>query len=278
MFRPGNLGHLGRLGLVAASRNAFNPLSLFAAGEQGVWYDPSDLSTLFQDAAGTTPVTAAGQPVGRMLDKSGRGNHATQSTAINRPTLQIDAGGRYYLACDGVDDGMSASAIDLTSTNKLTVFAGIGKLRNSPTESIVELGSSPASGPGTFWINSSGLASGDYWIAMAKNVSERTGFSSVKSAPTTDVLSVLFDFSGTSRATEIFPRINGSIPSLTGGLGATAGDSNFGNNQLFLFRRFGSSLPFKGSFYGLILRGATSTADQITNAERWLAAKTGVNM
>ena len=47
----------------------FNPRSLFAAGEQGAWYDPSDFSTLFQDAAGTTPVTAVGQYVGLMLDK-----------------------------------------------------------------------------------------------------------------------------------------------------------------------------------------------------------------
>ena len=48
----------------------FSPRSLFLAGEQGVWYDPSDLTTLFQDAAGTTPVTAVEQPVGLMLDKS----------------------------------------------------------------------------------------------------------------------------------------------------------------------------------------------------------------
>jgi hypothetical protein len=66
--------------------SGFSPLSLFAAGEQGAWYDPSDLSTLFQDAAGTVPVTASGQPVGLMLDKSGRGNHATQVTAASRPT------------------------------------------------------------------------------------------------------------------------------------------------------------------------------------------------
>lgn len=44
--------------------------ALFAAGEQGVWYAPSDLSTMFQDSAGTTPVTADGQPVGLILDKS----------------------------------------------------------------------------------------------------------------------------------------------------------------------------------------------------------------
>lgn len=44
--------------------------TIFAAGVPGVWYDPSDLSTLFQDAAGTIPVTGVEQPVGLMLDKS----------------------------------------------------------------------------------------------------------------------------------------------------------------------------------------------------------------
>jgi hypothetical protein len=48
----------------------FSPLTLFAAGEQGYWLDPSDFSTMFQDAAGTTPVTAVGQSVRLMLDKS----------------------------------------------------------------------------------------------------------------------------------------------------------------------------------------------------------------
>jgi hypothetical protein len=48
-----------------------NPVSqLFALNEPGVWYDPSDLTTLFQDPAGTTPVTAPGNTVGLMLDKS----------------------------------------------------------------------------------------------------------------------------------------------------------------------------------------------------------------
>ena len=47
-----------------------NPLTLFLNGEQGVWYDPSDFSTMFQDSAGTTPVTAVEQPVGLLLDKS----------------------------------------------------------------------------------------------------------------------------------------------------------------------------------------------------------------
>lgn len=51
-------------GLAAAVR------AFFSNGEQGGWYDPSDRTTLFQDSAGTTPVTAMGQPVGLILDKS----------------------------------------------------------------------------------------------------------------------------------------------------------------------------------------------------------------
>ena len=43
----------------------------FSSSEPGAWYDPSDLSTLFQDAAGTTPVTAVEQPVGRILINQG---------------------------------------------------------------------------------------------------------------------------------------------------------------------------------------------------------------
>ena len=60
---------------------------LFSGSEPGAWYDPSDMSTLWQHSAGTVPVTAVEQPVGRMLDKSGRGNHATQATTTKRPVL-----------------------------------------------------------------------------------------------------------------------------------------------------------------------------------------------
>ena len=65
----------------------YSPASWFTQGEQGAWYDPSDITTLYQDSAGTTPVTAVEQPVGLMKDKSGNNNHAFQATAGNRPTL-----------------------------------------------------------------------------------------------------------------------------------------------------------------------------------------------
>src|SRR5690554_607714 len=74
--------------------------SLYGNGEQGAFYVPKPQvlgqQVLFQDAAGTTPVTAPGDPVGLMLDLSGNGNHATQEVAGARPVYRTD-GTRHWL-------------------------------------------------------------------------------------------------------------------------------------------------------------------------------------
>lgn len=54
---------------VTMAVGSFSPSSVFGVSDLGAWYDPSDLLTLFQDSVGTTTVTAAGQPIGLMLDK-----------------------------------------------------------------------------------------------------------------------------------------------------------------------------------------------------------------
>jgi hypothetical protein len=58
---------------LGTNNSFFSPASFFANGEQGWWYDPSNFATLFQDSAGTTPVTAVEQPVGLQLDLSQNG-------------------------------------------------------------------------------------------------------------------------------------------------------------------------------------------------------------
>lgn len=64
-----------RLSLLSCSRRRFAPNYL-------VWIDPSDISTLYQDAAGTTPVTTPGHAVGKIIDKSRNGNHAYPVAAV----------------------------------------------------------------------------------------------------------------------------------------------------------------------------------------------------
>ena len=59
-----------RLGESTEGASVFNPISLFASGEDGAYFDAATIATLLQDAAGTTPVTAVGQPIGLLLDQS----------------------------------------------------------------------------------------------------------------------------------------------------------------------------------------------------------------
>lgn len=58
----------GASGLVSGFDNPIPPL--FAGGAQGAWFDFTDTSTWYQDAAGTTPAATLGDVVGLVLDKS----------------------------------------------------------------------------------------------------------------------------------------------------------------------------------------------------------------
>lgn len=261
------------LGLPQKQLRGFVPSILFSAGEKGVWYDPSDLSTLFQDAAGTTPVTAAGQPVGKILDKSGNGAHATQSTATSRPILGLESG-RYYLTFDGVDDWLSTAAIDFTGTAKMTVVAGVRKLSDAAGGSVAELSTDAGANNGACAIRAPSAAASDYQFSL-RGTALSYFLATTFAAPVSSVLSVEFDISGASRESEIFPRVNQSVPSLTGGGGANAGSGNFGNYAMYVGRRGGTALPFNGRLYGLIMRGAASSDAQIAAAETYINSKTG---
>lgn len=93
----------------------------------GAWFDPSDLSTLFQDAAGTIPVTALEQPVGKWLDKSGNGNHATQSITASRPTLSA----RYNLLLNSAT--LSTQSVTTVAAQYTLSFTGTGSVTLSGT-------------------------------------------------------------------------------------------------------------------------------------------------
>ena len=117
--------------------------SLFSLGEQGFAYNPNDLTTLYQDAAGTIPVAAAGQPVGLMLDKS---SHLQESAELN-PDTHFKDSAKWTLNRASVDGGKliftdaitasTASISGLTVLGKwykitVTVDSISGQLRVSP--------------------------------------------------------------------------------------------------------------------------------------------------
>jgi len=115
---------------------------LFAAGQQGFWLPFTDFASLTQDSAGTLPYTALEQPVGRVLDRSGRGNHATQPTSTARGKVSaavVSPPTRpYYLQLDGTDDSYTcggggsttgfyfSDVVRPTSSTTTVLFSDIG--------------------------------------------------------------------------------------------------------------------------------------------------------
>ena len=85
--------------------SAFDPLTT----SPWAFYLPEP-AYLFQDAAMTTPVTAANDPVGAMLDLSGNGYHLTQSTAGSRPLYKAAGGSEGAQASAGGEPGAGATA------------------------------------------------------------------------------------------------------------------------------------------------------------------------
>jgi hypothetical protein len=250
----------------------FNPLSLFAAGEKGVWFDPTDISTLFQDAAGTIPVTATGQKVGRILDKSGNGNHATQSNAAFCPTYQIDNEGNPNLTFSGSYNQLVTRPIDFTATAQMMVGLGLHVIGSASAAAALELGSDVESVNGSFLFGApSSTADHSLYLRGTSTISARVD----NISDGDDIIIGLFDISQATKELELIPRLNrvqlsGSKITWTG---TTAGTGNFGNLPLYMGARSGGGLPYQGKVYQVIVRGALTNASDITSTENLIDAK-----
>jgi hypothetical protein len=450
--------------VVLNGRQAFDPrATLFAHNEPGAWYDASDLGTMFTDSAGTTPVTAVEQAVGRILDKSGRGNHAIQATAASRPVLRnrynrvtyseqfdnaawtknaatittnaavapdgtttadkliatvaasahgastsvtfgnndrvtayvrakadgynflriliggsgwnaycafnlstgakgsvltnsgisvsadISAAGEgyylcsvtatplsgascssfqvdinnsidandnsftgdgtsgilvwgadirlipdtiypyqrieaatvydsdaskfpLYLACDGSDDSLyTAANLDLSSTDKVSVFAGVTKLSDAAAAIFVELSADAGVNSGSFFVTAPPTAgqSSISFYGNGNGVSGTSLFNNAQvAAPVTAVIAAQADIPADSTTLRVDAvQVASSATNL--------GTGNFGAYPLYIGRRNNTNLPFNGRIQQLIVRGAASSAAEISSTERWIAGKQG---
>jgi len=85
----------------------FNPTSLFMNGENEFLYDVS-MSYMYTDAAGTDRVDAVNDYVGKIVDKSGNGSDATQTTSTARPVV-VSRNSKLCIESDHFDDYMTAT-------------------------------------------------------------------------------------------------------------------------------------------------------------------------
>lgn len=238
--------------------SGFRPSALFGGGLKGVWYDPSDLSTVWQDSARTTP-GAVNSPVGCIDDKSGNGANATQATAGSRPILR-QAGSLFYLEFDGVDDFLATAAINFSARDEVSVFAGVRKTSDVANQVIVE----NTTGAGSFrlYVPAAGTGYTHGMTGSLSSDSTATGFA----APATSVVTGL----GKISTDQNIIRVNGAQRASAA---TDQGTGNMGNFILYIGRRDGTSLPFAGNLYGLLVVGAL-VADPL-RTENWLNGKTG---
>lgn len=261
--------------IVGSASKTLNQIikSLFANNEQGFAYDPNDLTTLYQDAVGTIPVTGAGQPVGLIKDKSGRGNHAFQTNSASRPILRKNATtGANYLEFDGTDDFLQTNNIDFTATDKVSLFAGVRKLSDVSAAILLELSADLNANTGSFYLASPLNPTTKSFAFMAKGTLSNgtTALSTNNAAPYSAVITA----KGNIAASSISLRSNGV--SFNGSVALGAG--NYRNHPLYIGRRGGTSLPFIGHIYGLIGIGKLTSDNETVAIEKELAKRTGVTL
>lgn len=240
-------GRVGRVGLTQGGGRAaeeFDPLTVTPY----LWYDPSDLTTMFQNSNGTTAVTADGDPVGYIADKSGNGKHWIQATAAARP-LYKTGGGLHWLQFDGTDDGLGVSTVALenamtaiygllTSDTRFVSFwapsgIGFGIAEDTATGFVSEINS----GTPAYRVNNGNQLAND---RDAYNDAVSTGSALVVEARSLDLSHADWD------------------------AGVKFGDY--------------STYFFTGRFYGLILGLETNIGADRTSVLEYMAAKTGATL
>lgn len=237
------------------------------------WLVPSDMSSLFQDSAGATPVTASGQPVGRILDRSGAGNHMAQVTAPSRPVWQSNA-----LQFDGIDDILlSVANVDMRGASQVTVVMGLRKLSDvggSSGVSFVLEHSEYVTNPGFVLFAPLGGAADGFGAGVNSGsgnaaVSVGAGYA----APVSAVLTGLFDTSAVALE-KVRVRTNGLLSPNRDSAGGT---SAFQNATLGLGNRPTPAVYwFNGAIYGLIIIGRTLSPDELWVCEQYMAQQVGI--
>lgn len=245
----------------------FSPASLFSNGEIGVWYDPSDLSSMFK-ADQTTPAEV-GQPVGKINDKSGNGYHAVQTVESKCPILQLSAG-LYFLDFDGIDDGLQTSANIPFGTNsvvEMSVFGAAQKNTTGNNHTIAELSNNLGSVNGAFRLL---CTTSEQWRSIQKGTIANTLTSSAVGNPNKAVVTSVASITAPSHLLNVDGTLEASNT-------ATLGTGTYLDHPLNVgARNGGTAARLDGNIYGLIVRGKVSTSKEIESAEKYLAAKSGV--
>ena len=153
--------------------------------------------------------------------------------------------------------------------DKAQVFAGVRKLSDATSGTVIELSATWGSNNGTVNVFAPSTTIEYAFGSKGTTAASANVDSSSYEAPITNILTGIGDISGDSAVL----RINGAQAASST---ADQGTGNYLSYPLYIGRRGGTTLPFNGNIYGLLVRfGANLNNSQVIAAERWLNNKTG---
>jgi len=172
-----------------------------------------------------------------------------------------------YLRFDGVNDALQTGNIDFTSTDKMTVWAGVTKLSDAGLQMMAELSMNAGSTSGSFWLlggdNNTGAPG---WGGLSGGTTRPLLRGVDSAAPINSVLTLASDISGSVSSL----RSNGALKATAT---STHGTGSFASAPLYIGSRAGTTNFFNGRLYSLIVRGAQSSLSQIEATELHIKQK-----
>ena len=249
-------------GWYRCSISGTSPDTLFA---MAISFSSADNTLLFTDN-GTSGIYIWGAQLLTAADAFATGNRYQRIAAA---TDYDTSGFLPYLAFGGTQ-AMSTGSIDFTATDKMTVWAGVTKLSDALQTGLFETSASYSANNGAFVMQ---FVTASFQTGVRGNANNSRNYSGF-GAPSTDVLTAQITTAAANSSAAIAVNVDNVFVAGTNDASAIS-TGNFGNHSLFIGSRNNASNYFTGRLYSTIIRGAQSTAAEISATEAWVNARTG---
>lgn len=266
-------------GYADPSPDLTTPASLFTDGQGGVWYDINDLTTVFTDLDGTSQAVV-GNPVALVRDKSGNGRDMYQPAIANRPLLQVDGNGNYYLDFDGINDIMTTyETIPAYGNSRAFVCAGFQRDTRKVFGVVAETSYMSPQKDGSLTLIGNPSGADSVYASLRGNSTYEVVTSLTYANPFKAVVSVTYSVArALTQVPQMTMRINTGLVTLNTFLGAESYDITHGNQAQFnshilcIGSRLADvgTLAFDGRIYQLVLRYGDISQEEIDFVEAYV--------
>jgi len=176
-----------------------------------------------------------------------------------------------------LETGSTATAFQNVGVSAVTGFFGVTKNSDATVGAVTEIGASTDANYASLLNAPRGAATANYGATM-RSTAQTFDVTSASSyaAPITNVVTAALNYNGTTNATRGLLRVNTSEAGVSYASATPVG--TFTNALVYVGRRSNGTVPFNGRIFQLIVRGAATDSVTVTNAEQYVAQKTGVTI